>query len=74
MGFYDDMLRAERQRTMNYGADIPDGDEVVCPVCGSGEWDFLFKDCHGDLIGCQECVSKLYIEDLSEEKIGLNER
>lgn len=63
MSFYDDVMRAERQRTMDYGEDIPDGDEVQCPVCGSVEWDFLLRDCHGDLIGCQECVSKVYSAD-----------
>ena len=63
MSFYEEVLRAERQRTMGFGMDIPDGDEFICPVCGSSEWDFLLKDCHGDIIGCQECVSKVYPED-----------
>ena len=40
--------------------DIFDGDEYECPVCTSHDWDFLLKDCHGDIIGCQECVTKIY--------------
>ncbi|MBO5059970.1 MAG: hypothetical protein J6C82_03560 [Clostridia bacterium] len=67
MGFYDDVMRAERRRTLDYAADIPDGDEVQCPVCGGYDWDFLLKDCHGDVIGCQECVTKLYWEDLCSD-------
>ena len=60
MSLYSDILRSERQRTLGLQMDIYDGDEFECPVCGSCEWDFLLKDCHGDIIGCQECVTKIY--------------
>lgn len=60
MSFYDEVLRAERQRTLGFGMDVLDGDEFECPFCGSIDWDFLLKDCHGDIIGCQECVTKVY--------------
>ena len=63
MNFYNEVLRAERERTSGFGGDIYDGDEYECPLCGSCEWDFLLKDCHGDIIGCQECVTKIYPED-----------
>ena len=35
MNFYDEVMKAERQRTLNYGADIPEEAEIECPVCGS---------------------------------------
>lgn len=63
MGFYDEVLRAERQRTLGCGLDIEESDEVQCPICGSVEWEFLFKDYHGDTIGCQECVTKTYPDE-----------
>lgn len=63
MSFYDEVLRAERQRTLGCGLDIPDDDEIKCPICGSVDWDFIFKDYHGDTVGCQECVTKSYPED-----------
>ena len=64
MNEYADIMRLERIRTMNYGSDIPEESEAKCPVCGSGEWDFLLKDCHGDIIGCEDCVSKIYYNEL----------
>ncbi|MBR4721394.1 MAG: hypothetical protein IK057_06510 [Clostridia bacterium] len=64
MNEYAEIMRMERSRTMNYGADYGDETEIKCPVCGSSEWDFLLKDCHGDLIGCEECVSKIYYDEL----------
>ena len=64
MNFYDEVMKAERQRTLNYGSDLPEEAEIECPVCGSTEWDFLLKDCHGDFIGCQECVSKIYSSEI----------
>lgn len=65
MNFYDEVMKCERQRTLNYGADVPEEMGAECPFCGSVEWDFLLKDCHGDFIGCQECVSKIYPSELN---------
>lgn len=64
MNFFDEVMKLERQRTMNYAGDIPDSDEIQCPICGSVEWGFLLKDCHGDMVGCQDCVTKVYSPDL----------
>lgn len=63
MNFYQEVLKAERQRLSGYGLEDLDGDEFECPVCGSLDWDFLLKDCHGDIIGCQECVTKVYPDE-----------
>lgn len=59
MSFYDEVLRMERQRIGDF-ADVCEFDEIKCPFCGSCDWDFIFKDCHGDVVGCQECVTKSY--------------
>ena len=64
MNEYAEIMRSERCRTMNYGADFPEESESKCPVCGSAEWDFLIKDCHGDIIGCEDCVSKIYYNEM----------
>ena len=64
MNEYAEIMRMERSRTMNYGDDYGEESEVKCPVCDSSEWDFLLKDCHGDVIGCEECVSKIYYDEL----------
>ncbi len=68
MGFYSDVLRAERQRTMNYGADFNEHTDVQCPVCGGVEWNFLIKDTHGDYVGCQDCISKVYLSEIEEKE------
>lgn len=65
MDFYADIMRAERSRTMNYGADADDESELRCPICNCTEWDYLLRDNCGDIIGCQECVSKVYPEELT---------
>ena len=44
MNEYAEIMRMERCRTMNYGADFPEESEAKCPVCSSTEWDFLIKD------------------------------
>ena len=64
MNEYADIMRSERCRTMNYGNDYEDGTDRECPVCGGADWDFLLKDCHGDIIGCQDCVSKIYYNEI----------
>lgn len=62
MSFYDEVLRMERQRIGSF-ADPADDDEIKCPFCGSSDWDFILKDCHGDVVGCQECVTKSYPDE-----------
>ncbi|MCR4718371.1 MAG: hypothetical protein K5768_01925 [Firmicutes bacterium] len=64
MNEYAEIMRMERCRTMNYGADFPEESEAKCPVCSGTDWDFLLKDCHGDIIGCEDCVSKIYYNEL----------
>ncbi len=65
MHTYEDIMRAERARTMNYGADIDDEYEVHCPICNSTDWEYLLRNNYGDIIGCQECVSKVYLDEMS---------
>ncbi|MDD6735721.1 MAG: hypothetical protein PUE13_05350 [Clostridiales bacterium] len=64
MDIYGDIMRAERCRTMNYGADIAEECEVRCPICNSVDWDFLLRDNYGDIIGCEDCVTKVYIDEI----------
>ena len=65
MNVYEDVMRAERCRTMNYGADFDDESDMHCPICNSDEWEYLFRNSYGDIIGCQDCVSKVYIEEIT---------
>ena len=67
MNEYAEVMRMERCRTMNYGNDYgieAEESEAKCPMCGGTDWDFLLKDCHGDIIGCEDCVSKIYYNEL----------
>lgn len=64
MDDYAEIMRLERCRTMNYASDIPEDTEIKCPICNSSDWDFLLKDVHGDVIGCEDCVSKIYYNEL----------
>lgn len=68
MGFYTDVLKAEKQRTMNYGADICEEETIQCPVCGGDDWNFLIKDAHGDYVGCQDCISKVYLDEIEDKE------
>lgn len=45
----------------------PDGDPEYphCPVCGS-ECETIYKDIHGDVFGCEECVSTRNAWDIEE--------
>lgn len=65
MDVYTDIMRAERSRTMRYGAELDECCEIRCPVCNSAEWEYLFRDNGGDIVGCQECVSKIYPDELT---------
>ncbi len=64
MNDFAEIMKLEKCRTMNYGNDIGEESEAKCPICESSDWDFLIKDCHGDIIGCEECVSKIYYNEL----------
>lgn len=44
----------------------PDGKfpkERRCPVCNSDNCWSLFKDSSGDIVGCDECVTSIYIDE-----------
>lgn len=59
MSFYDGVLRSERARLGNYGMS----EEYIppkCPLCGSRDWDYVYRDKHGDIVGCEMCVDKDY--------------
>lgn len=46
---------------------IDEGDEptvVICPVCGEENDDFLYINGSRDVIGCEKCVEKIYVENM----------
>ena len=57
MSLYDDIMRCERARLE------PDEEEVIvepCEICGSKHYDYLVKDKHGDFVGCDDCITRVY--------------
>lgn len=36
----------------------PDGDDVICPICGKAAETFYF-DCDNEIFGCDVCVSRM---------------
>ncbi|MBO5060269.1 MAG: hypothetical protein J6C82_05080 [Clostridia bacterium] len=66
MGRQDDIMRAERARTGNYGQDRGNTIEIPCPICGGHDFDFVIKDKNGDIVGCESCCNRIYYDDLKE--------
>lgn len=60
MNEYQNIMKMERCRTLDYAMSIPDLPMHACPVCGSVRWDYLLKDKSGDFVGCDDCLSKIY--------------
>ena len=60
MNEYENIMNMQRCRTQNFGMDIKDAQEEVCPVCGGVSWDYLLKDKDGDFVGCDDCLRKIY--------------
>lgn len=57
MGLYDEVLRCERAR-LEPEEEIP---IEACEFCGSKNYDYLLKDKHGDIVGCDDCVTRVYL-------------
>jgi hypothetical protein len=58
MSHYDDVLRCERARLE------PDEDEMViepCEFCGSKNYDYLLKNNDEEIVGCDDCVTRVYL-------------
>lgn len=62
---YKDTMRCESQRL---GTGCRDDDlRCECPVCGCRYWDYLICDCRADIIGCSDCIRRIYPDDFAEE-------
>lgn len=58
MSLYDDVLRCERARLEPDEEDAP---IEPCEVCGCINYDYLLKHRDGDIVGCDNCVTKVYL-------------
>ena len=38
-----------------------------CPVCGSDNYEYIFKDVDNHVCGCSECIIAVDAEDYAEE-------
>ena len=50
--------------------DPPDEETFICPVCEE-EIPYgteLFFDMNGECVGCEECLTKKFVEDYREEQ------
>lgn len=39
-------------------------DDGKCPVCGNSYPDWLYVDDWGEVVGCSECLSIKYLDDM----------
>ncbi len=63
MSYINDIVRCEQERMV---CDMYDESQAQCPECGSSSWDYLMKNVCGDIVGCEECVTRMYADELSE--------
>lgn len=61
--FYEEVMQMERARTANYGMDVEEFIPPKCPACKRRNYDYVVRDRHGKVIGCDECVTKDYAWD-----------
>lgn len=55
---FDNLMRAERARTGNYGADCYDDESEAltpCDICGCTNYEFAVVDSCGNVEGCSNC-------------------
>ena len=57
MSLYDDVMRCERARLEPVEIEVQ---PEPCEICGSIHYDYLVKDKHGDFVGCDDCISRVY--------------
>lgn len=65
MNAYSEIMRCENQRLA--GGVCGDDDRCECPVCGSRCWDYLICNYQTDIVGCTDCVSRMYPEEFASE-------
>ena len=68
MNEYADIMRMERARTGNYGADIDDT-LPVCPICGEESNMFYKNKASGYFVGCENCVKTVYADEVGKETL-----
>lgn len=48
----------------------PDGKypkEYKCPTCGSSSCCAVYKNMDKEIVGCDDCLIKIYVDDLEEQ-------
>ncbi|MBE7015924.1 MAG: hypothetical protein E7417_03790 [Ruminococcaceae bacterium] len=60
MNSFENIIVSEKCRTMNYGMDAKWDKPRQCPVCGSTCQDYLLRNSCGDIVGCDNCITKFY--------------
>lgn len=63
MSEFSNIMRAERARTGNYGADRDfDKHPEPCPMCGSIRYEKYFETKNGIICGCDECITGKWVD------------
>lgn len=52
----------------DYPGPPPEKYTTVCPVCGTENVDVFYEDMNGDIVGCDECITKLDAWDYVQEE------
>lgn len=37
---------------------------VICPVCGEDNDEFLYVNGSRDVVGCEKCIERIYVENM----------
>ena len=67
----NDIIRAERARTGNYGYDYDktNGEEVRrCPCCNAENPMFVSEDSNGKIVGCSECLTQKSVYGYTDDE------
>ena len=68
MNEYAQIMRMERERTGDYGNDTGE-DCPACLICGKTS-DTFYRNRNGDFVGCDNCIRKVYYDELEEEYLS----
>lgn len=41
--------------------------KTICPVC-HGDCEYVYKDIDGEVVGCDECLKRMDVDDYWEEQ------
>lgn len=53
-------------RKTGYPRDYEEPKEYTCPECGKEPDEYIYRDRHGDIIGCDRCITSQEYWEVTE--------